>query len=236
MDQPPRPLSGLDRISTQWPLIHDPGHFVVRYGPAVRKYLDALVRNRHDAEEVAQEFLLKGIAQGFARASPDRGRFRDYLKVSVRNAALSFLTRKKKLEEGGVDLQQVPAAEDATALADQEWLGEWRRCILDRAWRALDSHQRQSQGNLFHAVLKVATEYPQEDSEALALRVGKRIGRPLRADAFRKQLSRARRFFAGLVVQEVAETLENPTSERVEEELIDTGLMPFVKDYLPREG
>lgn len=228
--------TGLDRISTQWPLLQDPAHFVVRYGPAVRKYLLALVRHPHDADEIAQEFLLKGITQGFARATPDRGRFRDYLKVSVRNAALNFLTRTKKLQQGDLNLQQIadPATEDARA--DQEYLAEWRRVILDRCWRALDSHQRQSPGNLFHTVLKVAADLPEASSEEQAATVTRRLGRPIRADAFRKQLSRARRFFAGLVVEEVAQTLEGPTRERVEEELIDSGLMPYIRDYLPKEG
>jgi hypothetical protein len=57
----------------------------------------------------------------------------------------------------------------------------------------------------------------------------------LRPDAFRKQLSRARPFFADLLRQEVAQTLDDATPEMVEEELIETGLMPYLRDLLRDE-
>ena len=74
---------------------------------------------------------------------------------------------------------------------------------------------------------------PQVAEAVLAARVSERTGQPLKADAFRKQLSRARRFFAGLLIDEVAQGLQERTPERVEEELVDLGLMPFVRDFLP---
>ncbi len=46
----------LDEISTEWSIIKDPAQFVMRYGPAVQLYLVVLLKNRHDAEDVAQTF------------------------------------------------------------------------------------------------------------------------------------------------------------------------------------
>jgi hypothetical protein len=227
--------SGLDQISTCWPSIKDPMQFVLRYAPAIQKYLHALLKNSHDAEEVAQEFLLRGLEHGFLRTDALRGRFRDYLKTAVRNAALTYLQRKRPTRTGGADPEQLLDAADVCSRADEEWLAEWRGCMLDRAWQALDNHQRLSPGNLAHTVLRVAVDYPDEDSPTLAARVAALSGRPLRAEAFRKQLSRARRLFAELLLAEVAHTLGQPTSAQMELELIETGLMPYVRPYLPAD-
>ena len=54
-------------------------------------------------------------------------------------------------------------------------------------------------------------------------------------EAFRKQVSRARRLFAELLVAETARTLDNPTPLAVEEELIDIGVMKYVKAFLPAD-
>jgi hypothetical protein len=207
----------------------------MRYAPAIRRYLDALIRNADDAEELTQEFLLRGLLQGFVRTSELRGRFRDYLKAAVRHAALNHLRRKRPVQDGVAGLEQVPAPDDQRSAADQQWVEQWRACVLDRAWQALDDHQRRSPGSLAFTVLRLAADHPEEDSTALAARATASAGRPIRADAFRKQLSRSRRLFAELVVAEVSQTLEQPSRERVVEELVDLGLMSYVGDYLSGE-
>lgn len=226
---PPR----LDRITTEWSRLDDPAHFVIRYAPAVHKYLGAILRDPADVEEVAQEFVLKVVEKGFGHASPAGGRFRDYLKASLRNAALTHLRKRAARPAGDPALLDGVAAPSAEAAADAAWLAEWRGCLLERAWHALDAHQRGAPGNLFHTVLRLTVDHPGEDSSALAARAARESGRPLKADAFRKQLSRARQCFAELLVSEVARTVEPPSPERVAEELAELGLMEFVRDYLP---
>jgi len=81
----------LSEAATQWDLIRDPAHVVMRYSPAIRCYFQLLIRNEHDAEETTQEFFLRIVRVGFPRARRERGRFRDYLMRAVRNAALKFL-------------------------------------------------------------------------------------------------------------------------------------------------
>jgi RNA polymerase sigma-70 factor (ECF subfamily) len=224
---------GLDQISTRWPQIKDPVQFVMRYAPAIQKYLEALLKNSHDAEELTQDFLLRGILHGFVRTSQLRGRFRDYLKTAVRNAALTYLQRRRRTRPGGARPEHLSDPAAPPSRADEDWLAEWRQCVLDRAWQALERHQSRSPGNLAHTVLRLATDHPDDDSATLAARAMALIGRPFRADAFRKQLSRARRLFAELLVAEVAHTLERPTPAEVELELVETGLMPYVLPYLP---
>jgi RNA polymerase sigma-70 factor (ECF subfamily) len=224
---------GLNEISTRWPLIRDPIQFVLRYAPAIRKYLLALMRNTHDAEDVAQEFLLKGILRGFVRTEQLRGRFRDYLKTAVRNAALNYLQQHRPATLDAADLVWVPDPHDAATEAEAEWVAEWRGCVLDRALQALDSHERQSPDSLFYTAMRLALDHPEEDSTALAARASTATGRTIQAAAFRKQLSRARRRFAELVVDEVRQTLQQPTSERVEEELAELGLLEQLREFLP---
>lgn len=225
--------SHLSRISTRWPQIGDAAKFCVRYGPAIRKYIVALLRRDHDADEVAQEFLLRAIEKGFPNADPDRGRFRDYLKTAVRNAALMHLRARRSYDALPPESSLLPAPEGPPSAADAAWIEEWRACILERAWRAIETHERKARGNLFHTVLRLSVEHPEEDSSSLAARAGGVDGQPLRADAFRKQLSRARRFFAERVAAEVAATLDQPTRQRVEEELDEIGLLEHVRGLLP---
>jgi hypothetical protein len=223
----------LNQISTRWSIVHEPVDFVARYAAAIQRYLRALIHDPHDAEEVAQDFLLRVVQYGFPRVRRDGGRFRDYLKTAVRNAALNFLQRRPAARPEATDLAQLPAPTDSTHAADQAWTREWRACLLKRALAALEAHEQRSPGNLFYTVLQVAVAHPREDSQALAARTAARTGCPLRAEAFRKQLSRARRRLAQLLAMEVAQTLDDPTPARVEEELAALGLMRHVRGLLP---
>jgi sigma-70-like protein len=229
------PKFGLDQISTRWPLISDPVQFVLRYAPAIQRYMLALIKDPHDAEEVLQDFLLRWIQRDFVQGAPIRGRFRNYLKVAVRNAALTYFRTKQTRGSGDFDLGQLAAPEDGQQTADLEWVAEWQRCTLARAWQALDNHQRRHPGNLCHTVLQLTVKYPQDDSPTLAVRASTQTGHPLNAEAFRKQLSRARRLMAEFLLKEVAQTLENPGPAQVEEELIEIGLMSYVRDFLPAD-
>ena len=78
-------------------------------------------------------------------------------------------------------------------------------------------------------------DHPTDDAKKLAERTSAKIGRPLRADAFRKQVSRARRMLARLIVREVEQTLDQPTPEHVKDELIALALWDYVRDFLPTE-
>lgn len=232
-DARPSGLDGnekLDLIPTDWSIVVDSNRFLLRYAPAIRSYMHALLDDIQDAEDVAQDFFVRVVERGFKQARPYRGRFRDYLKIAVRNAALSHLRRKRQTA-CATALVSLPAA-DPSAAANREWLEAWRACLLERAWQALERHQKESTGNLCHSVLRVAIDHPNEDSRTLARRVSAKIGRPLHAVAYRKQLSRARRLFAKLLVREVAQTLDNPTEADIREELAEIGLHDFVVPYL----
>lgn len=218
-------------ISTCWSAVHDCTDFVIRYAPAIRRYLGKLLRDPHDSEDVLQGFLLGVTRNGFAHASPERGRFRTYLFVALRNAAIKFRQRQRNQRDRETKLALSSA--DVAPELDREWLTEWQRCMLDRALDGLFRHQRQTPNNLAHTVLSVKIELPDADSIALAAEASRRCGRAVRPDAYRQHLRRARQLFARLLVQEVAQTLQNPSAEEVDAELIEVGLMPYVRPYLP---
>lgn len=230
---PPRNM--IDEISTRWPMIHDPGQFVLRYAPAIEGYLRALVRDPEQVEEIRQNFLLRILEKGFVSADNLQGRFRNYLKAAVRNAAISQMRRKTHGQADPEALAQVPDERDSAPM-EQEWLDHWRRCMLDRVWENLELHERQKEDNHAYTVLQIYVEHNAlEDSEAMAERAAAQLKKPMRADAFRKQLSRARRLFAKLLVQEVVQTIESPTPDRIEEELVDVGFLADVVPYLPED-
>jgi DNA-directed RNA polymerase specialized sigma24 family protein len=221
----------LDQITTRWSQICDPLRFVMRYSQAIRAYLAAIFRDEEAAEEACQEFLAKFLGRGLEAAVPDRGRFRDYLKISVRNTALAMLRRK---QEATVD----PAVLESLTVtrADDAWNQEWQRVVLDKAWRLLEQHERTSPQGMHFTALKLAVEFPQETSEQLAARAAARLQRPVNAAAFRKQLSRARRHFARLIVEEVSQTLTSDVHRDLADELAELGLLPYVKGELPDDA
>jgi hypothetical protein len=131
-----------------------------------------------------------------------------------------------------VDLDAV--ADDAEPLeGDDGGLASWKQTLLGLCWHALEQHERDHPGSVAHTVLRLKAEHIDEDSEALARRLSEKLGKPVRADAFRQQLRRARVRFAQALLEEVARGLDDPSPLRVEEELIETGLMVYVQDLLP---
>ncbi len=231
--QPPR--AGLAQISTRWALICDPVQFVMRYAPAIRGYLGVFLKNTYDVDDVCQAFLLRVVERGVVEQTLLRGRFRDYLIATVRHTALAHMRRRPLPTGDGTPLEEVPARDEVVLPGDDEWLAGWRRVVLAGAWDALDRHERDHPGNLAHTALKALVDHPDESSQQLAARVGQLCGRPIQPEAFRKQVSRARRLFAEHLVAEAVRTLEDPTPERVEEELIDIGVMKYVAPFLPAD-
>jgi RNA polymerase sigma factor (sigma-70 family) len=206
---------------------------VMRYRKAIRAYLGRLLQNDADADEVAQEVVVKMLKGEFANVSSARGRFRDYLKVTVRNAALHHIRQRGKSRS--VTLAPELLGEQGGPASEENWLADWRRTLLESARQRLRDYQAQHQGNVYATLLDLIGEFPEEDSEQLARCVYQATGQAYRADAVRKQISRARRKLAEFLLEEVKRTLEAPTPAEVEEELIEVGLLVFIKDFLPAE-
>ena len=241
-EQSPKGGEALEQITTIWSSLADPLHCVMRYGPALNSYFAALIPDRHDAEEAIQEFLLRFSDEGFANADASTGRFRDYLKKCARNAALSYWRKESKRRkrefplEYAQTLRELSIPSDSEALEDDTWVAEWRTCVLERAWQALERREMNNpSGGMPLMILRLIVDHPREDSTALAKRAETLVGKPVQLDALRQRIHRARKVLAQLVVREVAETLKTPSALLVEEELNDLRLMPYIGRYLPKD-
>ncbi len=225
-----RPLGTLrlDQISTRMADLNEATRFVLRYGPAVQRYMLAILRDADAADEAWQELMAKLLQRGGASTWPGRGRFRDYLRQSARNAALDYFRGRTRRAVRELD-------EDVAAPAGRGMDDDWQRILLNKVWRELDAHERRGSGNFVHTALRVYSESPELDSKAQAELASERLGRPVTPEAFRQQVARGKRKMAELILTEVAGTVAEATATDVEAELTELGLMAFVQDYLPTD-
>jgi DNA-directed RNA polymerase specialized sigma24 family protein len=202
------------------------------YRKPVYRYLCAAVRNPDTADELYQEFALKFVRGDFRRANPDHGRFRDFLKVSLYNLVAEH--RRRELRQPAPlapDLPEPAAAPEPEFESDREFLAVWRAELLDRTWVALAAGERDT-GQPVHTVLRASVDHADRTSAEVAGLVAARIGKPLSAEAYRKRLHFARQKFAALLAEQVALTLDGPTPEAVERELIGLELFDYCRRAL----
>jgi RNA polymerase sigma-70 factor (ECF subfamily) len=236
----------LSRINTRWSVVfqaHAAGGQTVtaaqqelmqRYGGAMYRYILAAVRDPLVAEELCQEFALLFVQGNFKRVDPERGRFRDYVKTVLFHLVANW-RRKQNREPQTYDAAVHEPAENAppSQLSDEEFLSNWREELLGRTWEALE-HIEQQTGQLYHTMLRFRATSPDVKSEQMAQQLGERLGKPLTATAVRQTVHRAREKFADLLLGEVARSLETQDTDRLEQELIDLGLLPYCQDALAK--
>ena len=98
-----------------------------------------------DAADMAQEFFLK-LFQGGAldKASPERGRFRTFLKMQVRDLVIDELRRRLAQKRGGGE-HHVPLTPDTTEPEaagpepDESFDRDWAVCLIQDSIRELES-------------------------------------------------------------------------------------------------
>lgn len=205
---------------------------VLRYASAIRRYVGSLLHDEQDADEVAQDVIVRLLRGQFAAANPERGSFRRMLIVATHNLVRTHWSRKRRRAAVGIDDLNL-AAEPEPSVLEEQSVATWRQAVLDMAWTALEEYERGHPGCIAWTLLRMRAEHPDESSEQLAARLSQETGRPFRADALRQQLRRSRVRFARALLEEVARSLDEPTPERIEEELIAIGLMEYVQPYLP---
>jgi RNA polymerase sigma-70 factor (ECF subfamily) len=203
-----------------------------RYGGAVRRYLLAVVRDPATADDLTQEFALALVRGQFRHADPDRGRFRDYIKGVLAHSVARYRRGQQKLPHPLAAENPVwgslasPADDDAHQFDE-----DWRAALLGRAWDALSGSQP-----TYYAVLRFCVAHPKMSSEEKAEQLGQQLGRKFTAEGARQTLHRARERFGDLLVEEVANTLEPPTLDRIEEELSELDLLKYCKRALERRA
>jgi RNA polymerase sigma-70 factor (ECF subfamily) len=238
----------INQIQTLWTVVrqahNDPGEpgqvarrkLLERYDPAIRRYLLGALRNSDAADELAQEFAYRFLHGDLRGADPERGRFRDFVKGVLFHMVADFHSRRKR-EPGLLSPDAPEPGGDCSVVAEREeaFRTEWRDTLLSRSWEALRACEK-DQGQPFYTVLRFRADHPDLSSAQMAEQLSGPLGKPLTAAGVRKTLERARDRFADLLLDEIAQTLEVPNRDRLEEELIDLGLLEHCKAALDRRG
>jgi len=240
--------SHLSRIKTHWTAVirahrgsadaagEARSELLTRYGGAVRRYLLASLGDVDAAHELAQEFALRFLRGDFKNADPGRGRFRDFLKRSVHNLMVDYhRARKARPLPLDVDVPDLSAPTPELRDHDSRFLESWRGELMAKAWAALDQVQART-GQPFADVLRLRVEQPELRSPELAELLAARLGRPVSAGWVRLNLHRARDLFVESLVRDVEQSLEDPTVERLEEELDELGLLDRCRAALKSRG
>jgi len=234
----------ISQIQTLWTVLGQAGgegttravsaaqeQLLARYGKAVYRYLLGALRDTEVADEVYQEFALRFVRGDLAGADPTRGRFRDYLKGVLSHLVGDHYRRKRKQPLALNPEHEPAAAAEEPALSDEDFLASWRNELLGRAWSALAAHEQQN-GQPFHTVLQYRAAHPEARSEQMAQELSDQMGKPVNAAWVRQTLHRAREKFAEILLDEVVQTLRNPTMSDLEQELIDIGLIEYCRPVL----
>jgi RNA polymerase sigma-70 factor (ECF subfamily) len=237
----------LSLIPTMWSLVQQAHHgtteaaatarqqLLERYGGAAHRYLRKVLRDPDAADEVSQEFALQVVHGKLGGAQPDRGRFRNFIKGTLFHLISNYRRRQKQWPG------PLPANDPALAAAadevesDRVFLESWCDELLARAWSALADAEANSD-QPFHTVLRFRADHPEMRSPEIAEKLGAQLGRPLTPAAVRQTLHRAREKFAALLVDEVMHSLDEPTADKVEQELIELGLLEYCRPALGRHN
>ncbi len=205
-----------------------------RYYGAVHRYLLGALRDPHAADELTQEFAFRFMRGDFQGADPRRGRFRDYLKTVLRRLVANHFKQRQAdpVALPAVVADPIPSEPDEPDANDQ-FLATWRRELLNRAWQALkvdETKKRQP----YYTVLRLRLEHPQDElsSAQLAQRLTTQFGKAYTSDNVRKLLQRGRERFARYLLDEVAQSLQEPTPAELEQELRDLGLLGYCRSAL----
>ena len=236
----------LDQIETQWSLLlraheissSDALHaLVLRYSPAIRGYVRNLTRNDADADELAQEVVVRILKGDFSGANPKRGRFRDLLMVAVRNMVRNHWGRVNRGPKTGVEFPEAVEPSDLSSgtnlSEDDDWLNQWRANLIEIGMSRLERYQRENPESAAYLALQLRSSFPDLDSTGLAQKLSEMTGREINAANYRQILKRGRVRFAEYIVEEIAQGLETADVSRVQEELITVGLFEYIRDVLP---
>jgi RNA polymerase sigma factor (sigma-70 family) len=233
----------LSEMSTQWAMVIQAHsdvpeaasiavtQLMLRYSGAVHRYLLKALKDPDAADDLNQEFAVRFLRGDFRHSDPTRGRVRDYVKRAVQNLIKDHYRRKRPTVSFDATTTEPAAADGGMADFEQEFIESWRKDLLERAWKSLDELQK-STGQPYHTVLRSKVDNPDLPSHQLAGKLSTALERPISAGALRQALGRSRRKFVGYLITEVRASLDQPTREDLEEELIDLNLIHYCRPFM----
>jgi RNA polymerase sigma-70 factor (ECF subfamily) len=230
----------LNNISTLWTVVgqahHGSGDAVAaarskllqRYSRAIHRYLRGALHNAEAADELGQEFALRFLRGDFAKANPERGRFRDYVKGVLSKLIADHFRRRGKVRSLPDDAPE-PAEDDPGR--DKNFLQNWRDEVMQHSWDALAKEQERT-GKPYYTVLQFRSANPKLHSPEMAEQLSTKLGTKVTAAWVRQTLHRARDRFMDLLLHTVLETMSKPTYDDLVEELGELGLLKYCESAL----
>jgi RNA polymerase sigma-70 factor (ECF subfamily) len=237
----------LSLIPTLWSLVHRAHHgpaevansarqqLLERYRGAVYRYLRKVLHEPDASDEVFQEFALQLVHGGLRGADPRRGRFRNFVKGTLFHLIADYRKQRREWPEPLPGDAAALAGDPEGAASDPRFVESWCDELLARAWAALAALEATA-GQPLYTVLRFRADHPATRSPRMAEQLTAQLGKPFTAAGVRQILHRAREKFAGFLLDEVAQSLRNPTGEEVEEELAELGLLDYCRPALGRRG
>jgi RNA polymerase sigma-70 factor (ECF subfamily) len=205
---------------------------IERYGGAARRYLLAALHSEDAAADVYQDFVLRFLRGDFRNADPQKGRFRAFLKTVLYRMIIDYQrARRRQAALLSEDSPMAPAVEAEPPENDNAFVQGWRDELLARTWSALDREQQES-GKPLYTVLRYRVDHPDLRSPELAAGLSRELDHQVSAGNVRVMLHRAREQFAILLLDQVAQSLEDAGREELEQELIELELFEYCRPAL----
>ena len=216
---PPKPPNTstvtLVRTSQAWSQADSAAGFVLRYLAPMRRQLAVLLKSTEQADEGLKMIIAHLVSAGFG--DQEHERLRDFLLRSIRSAARKRLKEIPENKRPEIDFDQLQSD-------SKDWLRYWREGLLERAWRALERIEHATPSRPLYSVLHCATANPQATASMLVIQIATETGVQIDEPKAEAILTESRSIFAQLIADEVSETLENPESADVRQEIKTLGL------------
>ena len=203
------------RTSHPWTAADSAAGFVLRYLIPMREQLIPWVRSQPLADECIRRLVAHLVAKGFG--DQGKGRIRDFLMRGIRSAAKSAIADIPEAKRPKIDFS-------TWALDSPSWIDNWRQGLLTRSWRCLERLEHKDLTRPLYAILRMATEYPNDDAAMLAVRINTQSDINVDKDKIRELLGPARTAFAEILSLEIEETLEQADPASVMQEIETLGL------------
>ena len=104
---------------------------LLKYRDAIRNYVAALLQNESDTDDVAQDVFMRLMRGDFASADRSKGRFRDFLKVAVKNMVRTHWDKQQRRTAVSFDATEGIEPTAVTEDSDAAWTDEWRGQLIE---------------------------------------------------------------------------------------------------------
>jgi RNA polymerase sigma-70 factor (ECF subfamily) len=201
----------------------------MRYAGCVQKYILGATKNPDAAEELAQEFALRFVRGDYKNANPSKGRFRDYLKTSVRNLVTDYFRKKSPDAMTVTAAERIVDDDSPTPFEDleAEFQQNWRRQLVSHVWDSLKQFESERDNHLY-TVLHHRAQNTDSSSKEMASTLSKELDESVTPEWVRQKIHRARQKFAELLIVEVRKSMNSIDEDEIQEELTELGLRKYL--------